>query len=105
MSPAVGALRIGEFARRVGVSPELLRAWERRYSLLQPVRSTGGCRPFSGRGAPRGGGGVLAGASLSGPPAGRGPRNRPRAAGGPRRRWTARGDLGAPRRRDSRLRR
>ncbi|MBV9514973.1 MAG: MerR family DNA-binding transcriptional regulator, partial [Mycobacteriaceae bacterium] len=36
MSVARGAHRIGEFARRVGVSPELLRAWEHRYGLLQP---------------------------------------------------------------------
>src|SRR5581483_2874011 len=36
VSTGTGALRIGEFARRVGVSPELLRAWERRYGLLQP---------------------------------------------------------------------
>jgi MerR family transcriptional regulator, light-induced transcriptional regulator len=43
----VGALRIGEFARRVGVTPELLRAWERRYGLLQPVRSEGGFRLYT----------------------------------------------------------
>jgi DNA-binding transcriptional MerR regulator len=43
----VGALRIGEFARRVGVTPELLRAWERRYGLLQPVRSDGGFRLYT----------------------------------------------------------
>jgi MerR family transcriptional regulator, light-induced transcriptional regulator len=42
-----GALRIGEFARRVGVSPELLRAWERRYGLLQPIRSAGGFRLYT----------------------------------------------------------
>ncbi|MET0564612.1 MAG: MerR family DNA-binding transcriptional regulator, partial [Gaiellaceae bacterium] len=29
-----GHLRIGELSRRVGVSPELLRAWELRYGLL-----------------------------------------------------------------------
>ena len=43
----VGALRIGEFARRVDVSPELLRAWERRYGLLQPIRSEGGFRLYT----------------------------------------------------------
>jgi methanogenic corrinoid protein MtbC1 len=32
-------LRIGELSRRAGVSPELLRAWERRYDLLRPTRS------------------------------------------------------------------
>lgn len=40
-------LRIGELARRTGVSPELLRAWERRYELLSPVRSSGGFRLYS----------------------------------------------------------
>jgi DNA-binding transcriptional MerR regulator len=44
--PAEG-LRIGEFARRVGVSPELLRAWEQRYGLLQPIRSEGGFRLYT----------------------------------------------------------
>src|SRR6185437_1729785 len=43
--PAV--LRIGELARRVAVSQELLRAWERRYGLLKPVRSPGGFRLYS----------------------------------------------------------
>src|SRR3954471_23615355 len=47
MSTDVGALRIGEFARRVGVSPELLRAWEQRYGLLQPIRSEGGFRLYT----------------------------------------------------------
>jgi MerR family transcriptional regulator, light-induced transcriptional regulator len=42
-----GALRIGEFARRVGVTPELLRAWERRYGLLQPIRTDGGFRLYT----------------------------------------------------------
>ena len=42
-----GALRIGELSRRSGVSPELLRAWERRYALLQPTRSRGGLRLYS----------------------------------------------------------
>jgi DNA-binding transcriptional MerR regulator len=42
-----GLLRIGELSRRTGVSPELLRAWERRYSLLKPMRSTGGLRLYS----------------------------------------------------------
>jgi len=47
VSVEVGALRIGEFARRVGVSPELLRAWERRYGLLQPIRTEGGFRLYT----------------------------------------------------------
>jgi MerR family transcriptional regulator, light-induced transcriptional regulator len=41
------ALRIGELSRRSGVSPELLRAWERRYGLLRPTRSTGGLRLYT----------------------------------------------------------
>ena len=47
MATDAGALRIGEFSRRVGVSPELLRAWERRYGLLQPIRSEGGFRLYT----------------------------------------------------------
>ena len=42
-----GRLRIGELSRRVGVSRELLRAWELRYGLLQPTRSSGGFRLYS----------------------------------------------------------
>jgi MerR family transcriptional regulator, light-induced transcriptional regulator len=42
-----GHLRIGELSRRVGVSPELLRAWELRYGLLRPSRSRGGFRLYS----------------------------------------------------------
>src|SRR5215210_2218068 len=40
-------LRIGELARRTGVAPELLRAWERRYGLLRPARSEGGFRLYA----------------------------------------------------------
>jgi DNA-binding transcriptional MerR regulator len=40
-------LRIGALSQRVGVSPELLRAWEQRYGLLEPVRSDGGFRLYS----------------------------------------------------------
>lgn len=42
-----GYLRIGELARRVGVSPDVLRAWERRYEILDPQRSAGGFRLYS----------------------------------------------------------
>jgi MerR family transcriptional regulator, light-induced transcriptional regulator len=42
-----GVLRIGELSKRAGVSPELLRAWERRYGLLRPLRSSGGLRLYS----------------------------------------------------------
>jgi MerR family transcriptional regulator, light-induced transcriptional regulator len=47
MRMETGHLRIGELSRRVGVSPELLRAWELRYGLLQPSRSAGGFRLYS----------------------------------------------------------
>ena len=40
-------LRIGALSKRVGVSPELLRAWESRYGLLNPVRTDGGFRLYS----------------------------------------------------------
>jgi DNA-binding transcriptional MerR regulator len=40
-------MRIGELSRRTGVTPELLRAWEQRYGLLRPTRSSGGYRLYS----------------------------------------------------------
>src|SRR3954452_24167107 len=40
-------LRIGELARRSGVSADLLRAWERRYALLEPSRTPSGYRLYS----------------------------------------------------------
>jgi DNA-binding transcriptional MerR regulator len=39
--------RIGELARRVGVSTEVLRAWERRYGLFEPERNAAGYRLYS----------------------------------------------------------
>lgn len=48
-----GGRRIGEFARRVGVTPELLRAWEQRYGLLRPVRTPGGFRLYGEEDAER----------------------------------------------------
>jgi len=45
--PGPGFLRIGELAKRTGVSPELLRAWEQRYGLLEPARTSGGFRLYS----------------------------------------------------------
>ncbi len=44
---AAATLRIGELSRRTGVAVELLRAWERRYGLLDPSRSSGGFRLYS----------------------------------------------------------
>src|SRR5213082_2521682 len=40
-------LRIGELSRRVAVSEHVLRAWELRYGLLSPSRSSGGYRLYS----------------------------------------------------------
>src|ERR1700761_6348255 len=53
MSTDPGQLRIGEFARRVGVTPELLRAWESRYGLTRPARSPGGFRLYTAADAAR----------------------------------------------------
>jgi DNA-binding transcriptional MerR regulator len=53
MASDPGQLRIGEFAHRVGVKPELLRAWESRYGLMRPARSPGGFRLYSGADAAR----------------------------------------------------
>jgi MerR family transcriptional regulator, light-induced transcriptional regulator len=41
--------RIGELGYRVGVSPDVLRAWERRYGLLKPSRSEAGYRLYTER--------------------------------------------------------
>jgi len=43
----LGHLRIGELSRRTGTSVDLLRAWEKRYGLLEPDRSEGGFRLYS----------------------------------------------------------
>jgi len=42
-------LRIGQLADRVGVSPAVLRAWERRYGLLEPVRTPHGYRLYGAK--------------------------------------------------------
>jgi len=47
MEPGSAILRIGELSRRLGVSTHVLRAWERRYGVLSPVRSEGGYRLYS----------------------------------------------------------
>ena len=41
--------RIKTVASVTGVSPELLRAWERRYTVVSPRRTTGGYREYSER--------------------------------------------------------
>jgi DNA-binding transcriptional MerR regulator len=47
MQPEPAMVRIGELSRRLGVSAHVLRAWERRYQVLSPVRSQGGYRLYS----------------------------------------------------------
>lgn len=46
MTDGPAALRIGEVARRTGVAVATLRAWERRYGLLEPERTEGGHRLY-----------------------------------------------------------
>lgn len=45
-TPTQQQFRIGEFSRRVGVDAEVLRSWERRYSLTDPRRTAGGLRLY-----------------------------------------------------------
>src|SRR6478672_6000386 len=40
-------LTIGQLAQRVGISTDVLRAWERRYGLLTPQRTQAGYRLYS----------------------------------------------------------
>jgi methanogenic corrinoid protein MtbC1 len=47
MSEQGSRWRIKEFAEIVGVGEATLRAWERRYGLLQPERTQGGFRLYS----------------------------------------------------------
>ena len=47
--PTSGLMRIGELSRRHGVSPDVLRVWERRYGLLNPERTQGGFRLYTAR--------------------------------------------------------
>jgi DNA-binding transcriptional MerR regulator len=42
----LATISIGEVARRAGVTVPTLRAWERRYGLLVPVRTAGGHRRY-----------------------------------------------------------
>jgi DNA-binding transcriptional MerR regulator len=37
---------VGQVARLTGVSPDLLRAWERRYQAVEPIRTEGGTRRY-----------------------------------------------------------
>jgi MerR family transcriptional regulator, light-induced transcriptional regulator len=49
MGQSGGVLRIGEVSRRTGVAVPTLRAWERRYQLLDPDRTEGGHRLYGER--------------------------------------------------------
>lgn len=40
-------MRIGELARRVGVSTDVLRVWERRFGIFEPGRTPSGYRVYS----------------------------------------------------------
>ena len=42
----LATMSIGEVARRTGMTVPTLRAWERRYGLLVPVRTAGGHRRY-----------------------------------------------------------
>jgi MerR family transcriptional regulator, light-induced transcriptional regulator len=41
-----GRFRIGELSYRVGVSADVLRAWEKRYGILRPIRTETGYRLY-----------------------------------------------------------
>ena len=46
-SAEVGLYRIGELARRTGLTEHVLRAWERRYQVVRPTRTPSGYRLYS----------------------------------------------------------
>lgn len=47
MSANHDSYKMGTIARLTGLSPEILRAWERRYGFLDPARGEGGQRRYS----------------------------------------------------------
>jgi MerR family transcriptional regulator, light-induced transcriptional regulator len=47
VGPGASWMPIGELSRRVGVSSDLLRKWERRYGILRPGRTGGNHRLYS----------------------------------------------------------
>jgi DNA-binding transcriptional MerR regulator len=47
INPVEELFPIREVVRLTGVNPVTLRAWERRYGLIQPVRTEGGHRQYS----------------------------------------------------------
>jgi MerR family transcriptional regulator, light-induced transcriptional regulator len=44
---AEALLRIGQLSRRTGLTADVIRAWERRYDLLRPTRTSGNFRLYS----------------------------------------------------------
>lgn len=46
-SEAEQTYRIGTVSRLTGISPDTLRVWERRYTVVEPIRSAGGGREYS----------------------------------------------------------
>jgi DNA-binding transcriptional MerR regulator len=47
VGPGASWMPIRELSRRVGVSPDVLRKWERRYGVLKPGRTLGNQRLYS----------------------------------------------------------
>jgi DNA-binding transcriptional MerR regulator/methylmalonyl-CoA mutase cobalamin-binding subunit len=47
MQPETPRYSLGAVARLLGVTPHLLRAWERRYGAVRPARTAGGTRRYS----------------------------------------------------------
>jgi DNA-binding transcriptional MerR regulator/methylmalonyl-CoA mutase cobalamin-binding subunit len=47
MQPETPRYSLGAVARLLGVTPHLLRAWERRYGAVRPARTPGGTRRYS----------------------------------------------------------
>src|SRR5947209_20514545 len=47
VAPGAPWMPIRELSRRVGVSSDLLRKWERRYAVLKPARTVGNQRLYS----------------------------------------------------------
>ena len=46
---SAASLNMKAMARETGLKPDTLRAWERRYGLPQPARTSGGHRLYSQR--------------------------------------------------------
>lgn len=49
MDPRTPTFNLKAVVQETGIKPDTLRAWERRYGLPEPDRSTGGHRLYSQR--------------------------------------------------------